>query len=296
MLERIAVTGATGNVGHEIVERLLARGKKVIALARTPEKLAALAAKGAETRSASLEDAASMKDALRDATAVFAMIPPNRSNHDQDGFARQIAENVTSAIRGTGVTHAVTMSSCGVDLGIEANHRIFEEVFDAAPNLARAHLRPGLFMDYFLRQIELIKTEGRNRGYFSTTLPISMVASKDIGAVAAELLGQLDWKGHNARYVLGPKDLTMVEATHILGASVGIPDLQYVRYSEAEVRERMAKQGFSQDYIDIYVYTRNHYNDSNRCSMQTRSAENTNPTTLEEFARTTFAPAFRAAV
>ncbi len=288
----IAVTGATGNVGHEIVRRLLAEGRKVIAIARTPSTLAALVAKGAEARPASLDDAASMKGALRGATAVFAMIPPNRANHNQDQFARTIAENITAAISDSDVKSVVALSSCGIDIGTESNHRIFEEVFDGVPGLNRVHLRPGLFMDFFLRQIDLIKKEGRNRGYLSPTLPIPMVSALDIGAVAAEYLARLDWTGRTLRYVLGPMDLTMPEATRILGDAVGKPGLEYVPYTEAEARARMTTQGFSQDYVDHYVVTRNRYNATGRASNQERSAENTTPTPLQDFAKSIFAPAF----
>jgi len=48
MANAYAITGATGNIGHIITEKLLAEGHKVRAIARTAEKLRALAAKGAE--------------------------------------------------------------------------------------------------------------------------------------------------------------------------------------------------------------------------------------------------------
>lgn len=295
MNQLIAITGATGNVGHEIAARLLARGIAVRAIARTPEKLSALAARGAETCAASLEDAASIRDALRGATAVFAMIPPNRANEDQDGFARAIASNVAAGIRAAAIPRVVTLSSCGIDVGLERNHRIFEEIFDAVPGLHRVHLRPGLFMESYLRQIPAIKRTREHRGFWRPHLPLSTVAAADIGAAGAELLADADFEGHRLRYVLGPRDLTMTEATRILGESVGLPDLAYVPETEAEVGARMRKAGFSENYVEHYIETRNAYNDAGRVSRQERSAENTTSTTLEAFAASVFAPAFAAA-
>lgn len=292
--ELIAITGATGNVGHEIAARLLAAGRKVVAIARTASKLEELAKKGAEVRPGSLEDAASVKEALRGATAVFAMVPPNRSFDDQDGFARRIAENIATAIPGSNITRVVTLSSCGIDLGLESNHQIFESVFDAVPGLHRVHLRPGLFMEFFLRQIDLIKREGVNRSYLHPDFPLSMVAARDIGAAGAEHLLRGDFEGRTLHYLLGPRDLTMPQATTILGKSVGLPDLKFVPYTEEEIRKRMLGLGFSQNYVDHYVETRTIYNAAGQMSKQTRSPANSTPTTLEEFAEKVFAPAFRA--
>lgn len=295
MKQLIVITGATGNVGHEIAVRLLARGIPVRAIARTADKLAELAARGAEVRPASIEDAAAMETAFEGATAAFAMIPPNRSNEDQDGFATSIARNVAAGLRAAGVPRVVTLSSCGIDVGLERNHRLFEEVFDAVEGLHRVHLRPGLFMEAYLRQIPLIKKTGVNRGFWNPNLPLSTVAARDIGAVGAEHLATSDFEGRKLHYVLGPRDLTMTEATRILGRSVGIDNLEYVLETPDDVRTRMLKAGFSTNYIDHYIETRNAYNDAGAVSRQPRSPENTTPTTLEHYAETVFAPAYAAA-
>jgi uncharacterized protein YbjT (DUF2867 family) len=65
MANAYAITGATGNIGHIITEKLLAEGHKVRAIARTAEKLRALAAKGAETFPGSLEDTGFRDDTSR---------------------------------------------------------------------------------------------------------------------------------------------------------------------------------------------------------------------------------------
>ena len=58
MSHLVTITGATGNIGKVLAERLLARGVKVRAVARQAERLAPLVAKGAEARAGSLEDTA----------------------------------------------------------------------------------------------------------------------------------------------------------------------------------------------------------------------------------------------
>lgn len=68
-----------------------------------------------------------------------------------------------------------------------------------------------------------------------------MVATTDIAAVAAQLLDGDDPTGRRVRYVLGPRDITLVEASAILGDAIGRPELPYyVQFSEDDARKAMA--------------------------------------------------------
>ncbi|MGB6488874.1 MAG: NAD-dependent epimerase/dehydratase family protein, partial [Steroidobacteraceae bacterium] len=58
---RIFVTGATGFIGTAIVGELIAAGHHVLGLCRSPDKVAALAAVGAEVHRGSTEDLDSLK-------------------------------------------------------------------------------------------------------------------------------------------------------------------------------------------------------------------------------------------
>ncbi|MGC7094579.1 NAD-dependent epimerase/dehydratase family protein [Amycolatopsis lurida] len=76
---RVFVTGATGALGGHAVPALIEAGHEVTALARTPEKAAALTAQGATPISVSLFDRAALADAFtgHDAVANLASaIPP----------------------------------------------------------------------------------------------------------------------------------------------------------------------------------------------------------------------------
>jgi nucleoside-diphosphate-sugar epimerase len=65
------LTGATGFVGSHVAEALLSRGDDLTCLARRPERLAALAARGARVVEGSLEDAPALAAALAGAEAVY---------------------------------------------------------------------------------------------------------------------------------------------------------------------------------------------------------------------------------
>lgn len=61
---KIIVSGASGNFGHAAAEQLLAKGEEVIALSRSTDKLADLAAKGTEVRVADFDSPDGLEEAM----------------------------------------------------------------------------------------------------------------------------------------------------------------------------------------------------------------------------------------
>jgi len=109
------ITGATGQTGNVVAKTLLSKGEKVRVIGRTPERLKALAAEGAEPFAADLTDAAGVAKAFVDAKAVYVMMPPNLTSPDFRSFQDRVTDAIGAALRSAGVTHAVTLSSIGAD-------------------------------------------------------------------------------------------------------------------------------------------------------------------------------------
>jgi NAD(P)H dehydrogenase (quinone) len=63
-VSKIIVTGASGQFGHAATSQLLEAGAEVIALTRSPGRLADLAARGAEVRAADFDDPSSLPAAM----------------------------------------------------------------------------------------------------------------------------------------------------------------------------------------------------------------------------------------
>ncbi len=288
--ETFVVTGATGNIGAELTRKLLAAGKSVRALARNEEKLAALG-QGVEARTGSLDDRAFLIDAFRGATAVFAMIPPNYATSDPRVEQRRQAEAIAAAVRESKVKRVVALSSVGAELpdrtGPIAGLNVFEELLDRIPGVKVVHLRAAYFMENHLGSIGLIKSAGINAGMLHADLPIAMVATRDIAAVAFEELTTPRTEGRAVRYVLGPRDYTMSEATRILGAALGKPDVKYVESSEGDFKAALLGHGFSEKLADLFVEMLRAFN-TGLIRVEQRSAKNTTPTTLEEFVKGAF--------
>ena len=84
----------------------------------------------------------------------------------------------------------------------------------------------------------------------------------------------------------------MTEATKILGAAIGKPDLQYVQFNYEDAEQGMIQAGISPDLASNYNEMAKALNEG-LVHLAPRTPENTTHTSLEEFAHSVFAPAFK---
>ncbi|MDH4130311.1 MAG: hypothetical protein OEV95_00730, partial [Gemmatimonadota bacterium] len=191
---------------------------------------------------------------------------------------------------------AVSLSSIGADEA-EGNgpigilHRL-EQRLGQVPGLAAVHLRPGYFFENFLLSIGLIHQTGANGGAWNPDLPIPMIASRDVAAVAAALLSGKAPSGQRVRELHGPRDYSHREASAILGAAIEKPDLGYTQFSPEDARQGLIGMGISAVVADSFLEMIHGFGSGRLRPRQPRTGDTTTPTTLEEFARNVFAPAF----
>ncbi len=294
----IVVTGATGHTGSVVAEKLLAAGEKVRVVGRSAEKLQRFVAKGAEAFTGDVGDAAAMTRAFSGATAVYAMIPPSMAEKDFHAYQARVADSLAVAIEKAGVKHVVALSSIGADKPdkcgpVTGLHR-FEQRLNKLSGVNLLHLRPGYFMENLLQFIGLIKSMGMMAGTLRGDLPIAMIATRDIGAVAAEALSRVDFTGQQVRELLGPRDVTMSEAAAIIGRAVGKPGLSFTRLPEMMVKPAMTRMGLSDDVARLLLEMMEAMNSGWMAPLEKPSPVNTTPTTLEAWAEEVFLPAYRA--
>ena len=109
------------------------------------------------------------------------------------------------------------------------------------------------FFENFYATLSLIKQQGINGGAVAPDLRIPMIATRDIADVAARALKARDWTGVVVRELLGPRDLTYEEATRIIGAHIGKPDLKYVQFPYADFASSLVQMGISANMAGLYV-------------------------------------------
>lgn len=289
------ITGATGNTGRRIAEALLEKGKQVRVVGRSMERLKGLAAHGAEPRVASLDDVDAMTRALQGARAAYLMIPPSYGEPDFRGYQNRVGQALADAAAAAGVSHVVNLSSVGAHLAervgpINGLHDQ-EQRLNRLVGVSVLHLRPVSFMENVLFNIHLIKQAGINGTPLRADLAIPMIATQDIAAIATRRLLALDFSGKTTQELLGPREISMVEATRILGRAIGRPDLPYIQFPYEEAEQAMLGAGMAPSVACAFIEMYRAFNDGLLRPTEPRSAANTTPTSFETFANT-FAAAY----
>lgn len=191
-----AITGITGRVGGAAARALLGRGEDVRAIVRSPDKGKSWSEKGCDVAIATIDDAEALTKAFTGADGVFLMTP---SNYDPEpGFpqTRKILNAVSAAIKAARPGRVVFMSTVGAQASQEnllTNATIMEEGLRALP-VPMALLRPAWFMENSAWDVEAAKAGSLPSYLQPLDHPIPMIATANIGRVAADLL-QETWTG-----------------------------------------------------------------------------------------------------
>jgi uncharacterized protein YbjT (DUF2867 family) len=290
------ITGATGKVGGGIAERLLAGGKQVKAIGRNKEKLAGLAKQGAQIAEGNMEDSVFLAKTFSGAESVFLMVPPNLQAEDIMAHYDRVGESLTRALKESGVKAAVVLSSIGGDMpkgnGPVAGLYRLEQKLNALPGVDVLFLRPAYFMENQLASLGMIKAMGMNGGAIGGDVAIPQIATQDIAEHASRRMLKKDWSGKAVQDLLGPRDLSMNEATAAIGKAIGKPDLKYVQFPYEEALKGMMGAGISRSVAESFVEMNRGFNEGT-ITRPKRSAANTTPTSIEQLAPV-FTRAFQA--
>jgi uncharacterized protein YbjT (DUF2867 family) len=222
----ILVTGATGNVGNELVHALVARGTGVRALARNPSAAAFPAS--VDVAPADLESPDTVAPALTGVRRAFLL----------GGFATTV---LLGRMRDAGVEHVVLLTSRCV-VGGKPDNAITRMWLDAEAavqdsGMAWTIVRPSGFHSNALRWLSQIRNGDVVRGPWPD-VPIASIDPADIAAVAATALTESGHQ-HTTPTLSGPQALTPDERVTTLARVLRRP-LRYEPISDDEARAEMA--------------------------------------------------------
>ena len=212
----ILITGASGNVGTELVKILTARGVALRAMVRSPEAAQKIEARaGVEIVAGDFNDAATIARALAGIDRAFLLTPSSEQAEAQQSAFVDVA-------RRAGVQHLVKLSQWAAALDSPVRflryHAAVEHTIRAS-GLPYTFLRPNLFMQGFLGFRTSIIAQG---SFFAAAgeAKISVIDVRDIAAVAAVALTE---PGHAGRIydLTGPEALTHSEMAAWLSAALG---------------------------------------------------------------------------
>jgi uncharacterized protein YbjT (DUF2867 family) len=292
------VIGATGHTGSIVAEKLLAKREKVRVVGRDERRLDRFKQQGAEAFVGDVTDANAMARAFSGAEAAYVMLPPNIAAPNVRAYTDRVSDALASALEKNGVRHAVALSSIGAEksdrTGPVLGLHNLEQRLDAISGLNAILLRAGYFMENILPQVGIIQQLGHMAGPVRSDLALNMIASRDIGAAAAELLQRRDFQGKQRRELLGARDVTYAQVARVVGAAIGKPDLTYQQVPPAQIKPALMQMGMSANMADLLLEMSEALNSGYMRALEPRSAQNTTPTTIESFVAEVFVPAYRA--
>ncbi len=235
----ILVTGASGNVGSELVRTLITKGRAVRALARSTGEGARLPA-GVQSVPGDLNDPPSLRPALDGADGLF-LLP---------GYADM--PGILARARQAGVKHVVQLS--GMSAGSsDMDNAVTRYMADSEravrdSGMAWTIIRPAAFMTNAFRWLPQLRAGDVVRLPFAT-VRAATIDPADIAEVAALTL----IAGHHEGRVYplsGPEALTPSEQVAILGRALG-RDLRFEAQPDDEAREQMSKS-MPARYVDAF--------------------------------------------
>jgi uncharacterized protein YbjT (DUF2867 family) len=231
----ILVTGATGTIGHHVVDQLAHGGHPVRALTRSAAQARLPAA--VEVVEGDLTRPDTLGAALRDATGLHLIAMAGT-----DYQPLEHAPEIVAAAVDAGVKRMTVLTGTDDELAVARAA--------AASGVDWTHVRPLEFMANKLSWAESIRSEGVVRAGFGGHVS----AVVDEADVAAVIVAALTDDGHAGKTYAptGPEALSRFDTVRIIGDVIGRP-VHFDELTEAEVRTQMRDMGVQPDVIDFVV-------------------------------------------
>ena len=220
-----AITGVTGNVGGVVAKTLLGAHQPVRAVLRDRSKAATWSELGCEIGIATMEDPVMLAAAFQDAEGVFILPPPQFDPEDGFPEARRVIDAVRSALAQARPQKVVCLSTIGAQSersNLLSQRTLMEQAL-ADLTMPVTFLRPAWFMENFAWDVASAKREGLIASFLQPLeRAIPMIATVDVGRVAAELL-QEDWRGHRVVELEASTRVAPVDAANVFSNVLGRP-------------------------------------------------------------------------
>jgi NAD(P)H dehydrogenase (quinone) len=270
----ILVTGATGQVGREVV-RLLAGDVPVRALVRDRD---AAGLDGAEISVGSFDDRASLARAMTGVETLFLAGRDNPAQVDQHS-------RVLAAAAAAGVGRVVKLSAAaaarGSPVALMRWHATTEQELRAA-GVRWTFLRPHLYMQNLLRFAAEVAGSG------TLTAPMGsgafpLVDTRDVAAAAAAVLRDPGQHAMRTYVLTGPRAVSYAEIAAAMAAVAGRA-VEYRAAEPAAFRERLLRTGIPEWRADDLAAIATAYaDDDNRVSADLPAILGRPATSLERF-------------
>jgi uncharacterized protein YbjT (DUF2867 family) len=283
--ESILVTGASGNIGSEIVKQLLGVGPAVSIKAAVHSRQNVKKVKDGDRVKVipiDYNESDTLREALKDVDKLFLLTPdvPN---------APDLASNAVTEAKKAGIRHIVKQSVMGAnleaDVGTMRLHRQVEEIIEQS-GIPFTFLRPNEFMQNFIN-FHSPSIKGNNAFYIPLEdAKVSLVDVRDIAAVAVKSLIDEDKHKNKTYLITGPEALTYHQVAEVLSNATG-RKINYVNISDEEARTAMKEIGMSNWLINTVSELSDYFRKGKASEVSSAVEEVTGrkPISFSQFAR-----------
>jgi len=220
-----AITGITGRVGGALARNLLAERLPVRAVLRDAAKGGAWAALGCEVALAGMENAAALSAAFAGAEAVFILPPPEFDPEPGYPEARRVIDAIVAALTAARPGRVLCLSTVGADAphdNLLSQRTLLEAALSALP-VPVTFLRPGWFLENAAWDVASARQTGVIHSFLMPLdKPFPMVATQDIGLVAARLIRE-EWTGTRIVELEGPRRVSPNDLAAAFARALGRP-------------------------------------------------------------------------
>jgi len=248
----ILVTGATGNVGAELIKKLSASGQAVRAFVRNRTNARAIALPGVEFVEGDFDEPRTFTPALKNVDRLFLLIPSSARVEEQQN-------NFVDAASKSNVRHIVKLSLFAADEKAPGRFQRYHGVVEKhilATGIPYTFLRPNLFMQALLSFRQTILAQGAFYAPIGNAR-VSIVDVRDIAAITAKALTE---SGHEGKTydITGPEALTHAEMAAQLSKATG-RQINFVDVPPEVMRQALLSFGMPQWQADGIIEDYEHY-------------------------------------
>lgn len=252
---KILITGATGNVGKELIKYLSSKGIPFRAMVRSIDQAKDFTTQnfpGIEFILGDFNNPKSLENALKGMEKAFLL------TNSSELAEQQQAAFVNAAMR-AGIKHIVKLSQWAADVNSPVRflryHAVIENLIKES-GMAYTFLRPNLFMQGLLGFRDTIINQNQLFGAIGDAA-ISMIDTRDIAAAAGEALSS---QGHEGKIydLTGPESLSHYQMAEKLSAILG-RQIEFIDITPQALKQTLLHVGFPEWQAEGLVEDYAHY-------------------------------------
>jgi uncharacterized protein YbjT (DUF2867 family) len=276
----ILITGATGNIGVELVKILSGARQAVRAFVRNRARCQAITVPGIELVEGDFAKPETFMPALDGVDRLFLLIPSSSEVEQQQ-------RNFVDAAKRSKVRHLVKVSQLAADEHAAGRFQRYHGAVEKhilKSGIPYTFLRPNLFMQGLLHFRSTISSEG---AFYAPAgdAKVSIVDVRDIASIAAKAL--TEWGHAGKTYdITGPEALTHTGMAQQLSRAVR-KEIKYVDIPPAAMREALLRFGMPAWQADGVVEDYEHYRrgEASAVASTVRDLTGKEATSFSQFAK-----------